>query len=180
MLVLRVDGVDIYYLQFTIVPGRIVKSDAADVVMISRVQGMKGCYDEVRAATKAFRDIAPPALLLAVLHGVAQVCGIDQMAGVSAASQFCFDEESAESFRGAYDNFWLELGAEKTSPTFFVSPIPPKDKSLDNIKNGHKARTRKKRELKKQIADGVFHLLLGTRPDQMPSAVAEEELVERV
>lgn len=179
MLVLRVDGVDIYYLQFTIVPGLIVKSEAADVIMISRLQGMKGCYEEIRLATKAFREIAPPALLLAILHGVAQVCGIDQMAGVSAASQFCFDEQSAESFQSAYDNFWVELGAERISRTFFVSSIPPKDKSLENVGNGHKSRTRKKRELKKQIAEDIFHLLLGTQRDQLHSLVTEEELVER-
>jgi len=180
MLVLRVDGVDTYYLQFTIVPGGIVKSDAADVIMISRLQGMKGCYDEIRLATKVFREIAPPALLLAVLHGIAQLCGIDQMAGVSAASQFCFDEQSAESFQSAYDNFWVELGAERISRTFFLSSIPPVEKSLESVGNGHKSRTRKKREMKKQIADDVFHLLLGTRRDQLHSLVTEEVFAEHI
>lgn len=175
VLVLRVDGVAVYCVQFSIVPGSVVQSDATDVVMISRVQGMKGCYTQVRLATKAFCDIAPPALLLAVLHGLAQLCGIDQMAGVAAASQFCYEEKCAGSFQGAYDDFWLELGAERTSPDFFVGPMPPKEKSLDNVKNGHKSRTRKKREFKKQIAENVFHLLLGTAPDQLQALVPEEQ-----
>jgi hypothetical protein len=177
-LILRVDGIAVYCLQFTIVPGSVVRSDSTDVIMISRVQGMKGCYEQVRLATKAFQDVAPPALLLSVLHGLAQLCGIDEMAGVSAASQYCYEEGSAESFRGAYDAFWLELGAERKSPTFFVGPLPPKEKSLENIKNGHKARTRKKREFKKQIAEDVFHLLLGTKPEQLHALVPKEEHAE--
>jgi uncharacterized protein VirK/YbjX len=41
-LALVVDGVTVYILQFTIVPGWVVKSSAADVLLVSRLQGVKG------------------------------------------------------------------------------------------------------------------------------------------
>ena len=163
-LALLVDGVTVYILQFTIVPGWVVKSSVADVLLVSRLQGMKGCYSQVRLATKAFLDIAPPALLLASLHGIATACGIDEMAGISAASQFSHVDDHTDSFRTAYDDFWVELGAKKTSASFFASPIPPQEKSLDTVTNGHKSRTRKKRAFKQQIAEDVFSLLIETNP----------------
>ncbi len=162
-LSLQINSVTVYILQCTIVPGWVVKSSASDVLLISRLQGMKGCYRQVQLATKAFLDVAPPALLLAALHGIAKACAIDEMAGISAASQFSYVDECAHSFRAAYDEFWVELGAKKISASFFASPIPPPEKSLDAITNGHKSRTRKKRAFKQQIAEDVFRLL--SEPD---------------
>jgi uncharacterized protein VirK/YbjX len=173
-LSLQVNGVTIYILQCTIVPGWVVKSSASDVFLISRLQGMKGCYRQVQLATKAFLDVAPPALLLAALHGVAQACAIDEMAGIAAASQFSYVDECADSFRAAYDDFWLELGAKKITASFFASPIPPQEKSLATVTNGHKSRTRKKRVFKQQIADDVFRLLSKRNSnDKNSSAVVE-------
>lgn len=178
-LALHVDDEIVYTLQFTIVPGWVVQSSAAEVFLISRIQGMKGCYSQVRLVTKAFFEVAPPALLLAVLQGVAQVCGIEEMACVSAESQFCFTPDCADSFRAAYDEFWLELGATRISRNFFLCSIPPREKPLDAIKNGHKLRTRKKREIKRQIADNVFQLLLGANPDSMRSLLNDSETIEQ-
>lgn len=177
VLALEVDGKAIFILQFTIAPGWVVQSEAPEVFLVSRLQGMRGCYSEVRLASKAFHEVAPPALLLAVLHGFAQVFGIEEMAGIAAESQLCYSSEDAQLFKAAYDNYWLELGARKVSAHFFASPIPPPEKSLDGIKNGHKSRTRKKREFKRRIAEQVFHRLLGTKPDLLRSAVDEAELV---
>ncbi len=158
-LVLHVDGARVYILQFTIVPGWVVKSSAPNVMLISRLQGIRGGYDQVRLATKAFLEVAPPALLLAALQGIAQVSGIDELAGVSAVGQFSYLPAYAETFRAIYDDFWIELGARKISASFYASPIPPQEKSLATITNGHKSRTRKKRAFKQKIAERVARLL---------------------
>lgn len=163
-LSLQVDGVTIYVLQFTIVPGWAVNSRAAEVFLVSRLQGIKGSYPLVYLATKALCDVAPPALLLAILHGVAQVCSIDEMACISAENQFSYVASAADSFHAAYDNYWLELGATRISARFFACPIPPEEKSLAGIKNGHKSRTRKKREFKRRIAQDASLLLQGWIP----------------
>jgi uncharacterized protein len=171
VLALEVDGKKTYILQFTIVPGWVVQSGAHEVFLISRLQGMKGCYNEVRLASKAFLEVAPPALLLAILHGFAQVFNVDEMAGISAESQLSYLKGDSHLFQSAYDEYWIELGAKRISARFFASPIPPQEKSLDDIKNGHKSRTRKKREFKKKIADQVFYRLLGAEPRQIRAAV---------
>jgi len=98
-LQLLVDGVQVYVMQFTIVPGRVLRSDARDAVFIQRIQGSKGRYQQIHAATKALHDVAPPALLVAALHGLASAWGIREMAGICAESQFCYDEKSAALFK---------------------------------------------------------------------------------
>ncbi|HZP04800.1 MAG TPA: DUF535 family protein [Terracidiphilus sp.] len=150
-----VDGVKIFVMQFTIVPGRIVGSCAENVILVSRLQGMKGCFTQVHAATKAFRDVAPPALLMSALQGIAEAFGIREMAGVNATRQFSYVEDHAESFLEAYDRFFDNLGATLSHKGFFTTPLPLEEKSLHHIKNGHKSRTRKKRAFKLQIAERV-------------------------
>jgi uncharacterized protein len=163
-LTLEVDGTTVYVLQFTIVPGYIANSQAAEVLLVSRLQGIKGCYPQVSFATKVFCEVAPPALLLAALHGIADACSITEMAGISGESQFSYTADAVDSFRAAYDNVWLELGATKITANFFACSIPPPEKSLDGIKNGHKSRTRKKREFKRRIAQEACLLLQGWLP----------------
>lgn len=156
---LQVDGSTIFILQFTIIPGWVVKSERADVLLISRLQGMKGCYRQIHLATKAFQEVAPAALLFATLQGIGQALGIREMAGVCATSQFCYSEDCSASFEGAYDDFWIKLGADKATASFFSIPFRPLEKPLESIKNGHKARTKKKRAFKRQIADAVSRFL---------------------
>jgi uncharacterized protein VirK/YbjX len=156
LLQLRVNRVLIYQLGFTVVPGWVMHSDRRDIFFVQRLQGVKGCFDEISEATKAFGDIAPPALLVAVLQGLAAAWGIHEMACISAKSQFTSmynrDEESSAFLKQAYDDFVLQLGAKRVSTDFFSLPLPLEEKPLDLIGNGHKARTRKKRALKQGIA----------------------------
>ena len=159
-LKLHVDGMRVFVLAFTIVPGWVVASDADDVVLISRLQGVKGSYHEIQQATKAFHDIAPPALLVAVLQGIAKAGGISEMAGVCAMSQPNYTPELSGSFRNAYDDFFLDLGASRVSAKFFASSFPLEEKPLAAVKRGHKTRTKDKRTLKQQIADDVCRLIL--------------------
>lgn len=154
-LELLVNGVEVYVLQFTIVPGRILRSEEKDAVFIQRLQGMKGCCEQVRSATKALHEVAPQALLVAALQGIANAWGIREMAGICAKSQYCYDERFSAVFKDAYDDFFVELGASRTTADFFSSPLPIKEKPVDLIRNGHKSRALKKRAFKRQIADEV-------------------------
>lgn len=163
-LQLLVNGVQIYDLQFTIVPGWILGSKEKDVVFILRLQGMKGCYEQVRSATKALHEIAPPALLVAALQGIATAWGIREMAGICAKSQYSYNERSSALFIEAYDDFFIELGASRTTADFFSSPLPVIEKPLDLIRNGHKSRTLKKRAFKLQIADEVCRWMTEISP----------------
>lgn len=171
---LLMDGVLIYCLQFSIVPGWIVQSTEKDSAFVLRVQGLKGQYERVRCATKALQEVAPPALLMAALQGLASAWGIRHMAGVSATKQYCFAPAAANLFTQTYDDFFTALGATRTTVDYFSSPLPLPAKSLDLIRNGHKSRTVKKRAFKLQIAREVCQWAIGNTQ----AAVAAVPLLE--
>ena len=155
----QVDGATVFIMSFTIVPGKIIQSASSDVLFITRIQGVKGCYGQISRATKALHDVAPSALLLATLQGVGQALGIPALACISGQDQNSYCQECDSSFKTAYDHFFAELGVEKNAAGFFVADIPLNEKPLVLIKQGHKLRTREKREFKREISDKVNELL---------------------
>jgi hypothetical protein len=157
---LIVDGAPVFVLSFTVVPGWVVNSSAADVLLISRLQGVRGYYSQIRLVTKALHDVAPAALLLAALAGFATTFGINEIAGVCATRQSSYTSELANFYEDAYDDFFVELGLERNSANFFVSKIPLNEKPLTSVKRGHKLRTKKKREFKRLVAENVRLVLL--------------------
>jgi uncharacterized protein VirK/YbjX len=154
-LELELDGVGIYVISFSIVPGSIVNSEASEVLFISRLQGMKGKYKLIQNATKAMNDVAPASLLLAALQGFAEAFGISEFVGVSAVRQSAYSEAQAEVFRKSYDEFFLNVGAVLSPQNLFRCPVPLPEKPLQEIKRGHKLRTKEKRAFKRDIADAV-------------------------
>jgi uncharacterized protein VirK/YbjX len=153
----EVNGIVVFVLSFTIIPGWVVRSAAQEVVLISRLQGVKGSYDEIQRATRAMYDVAPPALLFAALCGVAEAYGIKAMAGIAGAMkpEFHFYEGEAAHIQQAYDGFFAELGAIRGAADFYLAPMPPPEKPMTSIKPGHKIRTRKKRAFKREIMQRV-------------------------
>ncbi|HEY6444822.1 MAG TPA: DUF535 family protein [Acidobacteriaceae bacterium] len=153
-LALRCDGEPLYSLQFAIVPGWVLQSQEKDVLVILRIQGVKGRLNEIRAATRTLQDVAPPALLVAALVGIARTWDIREMGGISASSQFS-REHCPPALVRTYDDFFVSLGASRISEQFFATPIPLKEKAINEVTNGHKARTRKKRLFKSMVTDEV-------------------------
>ena len=148
---LRVDGPVVFVLSFTIVPGSVVQSPAAEALLITRVQGVKGCYSQISLATRTLHDVGPAALLVAALQGLAVAFAIGEIAAISATRQSCYSEESAASFKEAYDNFFCELGMSEGAAGFYHAPVPVQGKPLTSIKQGHKIRTKEKRAFKQEI-----------------------------
>jgi uncharacterized protein VirK/YbjX len=158
-LKLHVDGDIVFDLSFTIVPGWVVNSEVADTLLITRLQGVKGYYDPISRATKTLHDVAPSALLLAALQGVACALGVGEIAGVNATRQTCYTSEFEAAFKADYDDFFANLGMARNASGFFLSTVPIEDKPLAVIKRGHKLRTKEKRAFKRQITEDVSRLL---------------------
>ena len=156
---LRVNGTPVFNLSFTIVPGWVVGEQISDALLITRLQGMQGCFHLISLATSALHEVAPPALLFAALEGVASAFGIHAMAGVSATRQVSYGDDCADSLKEAYDDFFAAVGATLSPANLFLSPLPTQQKPLASIKKGHKTRTRKKRAFKQQVANDVCRLL---------------------
>ena len=149
------NGQTIYILSFTIVPGRALHREAEDVFLISRLQGVKGFLKQVQRATKALHDVAPAALLVAALQGLGEAMDVKEMACVRAQDQHSYSPEYERPFRANYDDFFVELGARKNEAKVYVAPIPLREKPMLQIKQGHKLRTREKREFKREVAEKV-------------------------
>ena len=152
---LRVDGEAVFTLAFTVIPGAVVESEARDLMLISRVHGVPGMFPQVQQATRAMHDVAPAALLMAALQGVAKTLGVDAMAGVTGKNQRSYTEPFTVRFLEAYDAFFTGLGATLNAAGFFVCPLPPPQKPFSQVKAGHKLRTREKRAFKQEVADRV-------------------------
>lgn len=175
---LEVDGATVFVLSFTIVPGRIVGCEAENVLLISRMQGMKGCYRQIALATQAARNVAPSGLLLSVLQGFGAALQIDTLAGLCAVNQNSYGEDCAAQMNDAYDAFFTRLGMPMNEADFFTSAIPLQEKPLSLIKQGHKLRTREKRAFKREVAEHVQQTLcahLKTNPRLLPRRGLESE-----
>jgi len=148
---LLLNDVIFFLLAFTIVPGWVVGSEADEGVLITRVQGLKGCQPQIKLAQDAFAYASPRALLLAALQGIAEAFGIAEIAGVSATNQSSYCEESAVSLGRNYDSFFAEAGMAKSAAGFYSTPVPIEGKPLGLIKRGNKPKVKLQRALKQQI-----------------------------
>lgn len=168
---LEVDGKAVFVMSFTIVPGKVAQSPSSNVLLITRIQGVKGCYKEISSATRNLHDVAPAALLLAALQGIGEALGICSMACISGKDQNSYCEQWQSSFETAYDRFFNELGVNKNAAALYLTDIPIKDKPLTLVKHGHKLRTREKREFKREIQELAAALVSGNgEGDKRPVA----------
>jgi len=172
-LTFEVNGKIVFVLSFTIIPGWVVQSEAQEVVLVSRLQGVKGSYDEIQRATKTLYDVAPPALLFAALCGIAEAFGIKAMAGINGTMkpEFHFYQGEAANIQQAYDGFFTDLGATKGPTDFYLAPMPPQEKPMTSIKQGHKIRTRKKRAFKREITQRIYLRLCEANERQLSGPI---------
>ena len=154
---LTVDGQEAATLSFAIAPGSAAGCAEEKVLLLTRLQGAPRTQTDLRRITRTLRDVEPKALLLAGLQGVGEALGVPHLAAVSARRHRAYGcdeatEASCETLRQAYDRFFESLGVARNEAGFYACPLPPPQKPLTEIAIGHRARTRKKREFKQQIA----------------------------
>ncbi|HEX8810366.1 MAG TPA: DUF535 family protein [Terracidiphilus sp.] len=148
---LVMEGQIIYVIGFSIVPGWVANVPAKDILLIARIQGAKGFLQELSRAARTLRHVGPTQLLMAAVEGMASAFGIEWMASVSSTQQIAYEEKYAESFRRSYDDFFHQHGIPVSESGLFVTPLPLREKSLGEIKRGHKIRTREKRAFRLEI-----------------------------
>jgi uncharacterized protein VirK/YbjX len=146
------NSVPLYSLSYSIAPGRLVGSSAAQVILIARVQGVVGEFDAIRHATKTCQDIAPPYLLMAVVQGIADALHIGMIAGVKNEEQLTANIDNSRTVYFDYDEFWrVHMGAE--AEKFYLIPVPIPEKPLELITTAHRRRTRFKRQFKNEVTE---------------------------
>jgi uncharacterized protein VirK/YbjX len=146
------DLVPLYYLSFTIVPGSLVGSEAELVLLIARIQGAFGRFETIRRATKACRGFLPN-LLIAAIQGISEALNVWVIAGVRNKEHLTAnaDDSLSRNISFDYDAFWrTHVGDE--GEKFYLMSVPIPDKPLEMTSPRHRARTRQRRQLKREIA----------------------------
>jgi len=158
-LELFANGKPLYALSFTVVPARLFDIEADAVFLVSRVQGRPNRFEDIRLATKAMSEVSPRAALFAALSGVAGAAGIDLVLGVSAENFMNFQPHKREALERQYNAFFEALEAEGPRGGVYLVDLGAGPKQLNLVKPGHRIRTRRKRQLKAEIAEAVGHAL---------------------
>jgi uncharacterized protein VirK/YbjX len=177
---LEVDGMAVYVVSFTIVPGAIVESEASDVVLISRLQGVRGMFEQIRRVTRALHDVAPASMLLAALQGLAEAFGFRAIVSTTAERQASYTGKSGREFFDAYDAFFHEVGIDLGPAGLFHCPIPIPEKPMSEVKRGHKLRTKEKRAFKREVSAAVREFFLQNCRIEGGRARAEQTVEEPV
>jgi uncharacterized protein VirK/YbjX len=151
LLEFQKNAVPLYHLSFTIVPGCYAGSAAREVIAIGRLQGLRGQFDEIKAATKQCRDIALSHLLVAATQGIAAALEVKVLAGVRNSEQITMNLEDMANFYFDYDAFWETLLGTRCDK-FYLMPVPLPEKSLDRISTSHRRRARLRRLFKGEVA----------------------------
>ena len=155
-LIFEADGVDIYFLSFTIGPGSVGGLAASRAIYIARVQGKGKGLHLIRTATKTCVDISPPALLLAAAEGVATALGIGHIIGVGADNHI----SASADFRPndmvkAYDEFWLAAGGLRLERNMYHLLVPSLHKPIQSVKRNHRSRALRKRKYRIIVKEQV-------------------------
>jgi uncharacterized protein len=154
-LIFSQNNAALYEISFTFVPGHLIDAEANRVLLVARVQGARQQVDAIRKATRACHDIAPPHLLMAAAQSIAGALEIDVIGGVGNKEHISRFEGDARGFFFDYNAFWETFAVKKRGANIYTISVPFPQKSLDDIKNDHRRRTRRKRQFKHRVAASV-------------------------
>jgi len=171
-LAIQVDGRNVFILSFTIVPGWVVKSESAEVLLITRMQGMKGCRSQIGLLRSALNEHSPEKLLFAALQGIADAFGIDRVVGVCVSNQRSFKRESAGALMRKYDHFFAGLGMVKATAGFYSAAVPIDERPIASYKGRYRSHVRKRRAFRQHIHLACAAALLEATKITAPSSSA--------
>lgn len=149
-LLFSLDGRTLCAITFAIVDRRLIgeNGDGA-IVFVGGIQGGYWVREEMRYAARESGEIAPLAMLLLGLRALADVFGIDAVAGTSTEHQVAKDYQvDGRSMTLDYDDFWLRANGVRNARGFFVVRADNANDADDPVTGNHRARTRRRRRLK--------------------------------
>ena len=148
-LVFSVNAVRLHKLSFTCVPGDEVGVEARTALLIGGSTGYPGTSALIRQASKTIGEISPATMLVLALQALAKRLGAEAILGVSADEQTSL-RDHPEQAKSCYDALWEMTGGERQG-SFYRLPDGVAWKDTSHLSNGHRPRTRRKRELKERI-----------------------------
>ncbi len=155
-LFLKMNGMKIAVLSFTIVPGELFGLDDEKVGYITCLQRKGQHKASIQIAIKHFRDIIPSFILMRSFEAILSVLKIDTCVGVAYTNQItAMQNVNNENYYSFYDEHWMNYGGIYKNGNYII-PIPLTQKPLLLIKQTHRNRTVKKRNKLKEIHNESF------------------------
>ena len=155
-LFLKMNGVKIAVLSFTIVPGALFGLEDEKVGYITCLQRIGQHKAGIHIAIKHFKDIIPSFILMHSFEAILSVLKIDTCVGVSYTNQIsAMRSVNNESYYSFYDEHWMNYGGVYKDGNYII-PTPLAQKPLLAIKQTHRNRTVKKRNKLKEIYNESF------------------------
>jgi uncharacterized protein len=148
-LVFSINGGRLHRLCFTCIGGKEAGLDGGTALLVGGSQGYPGTSALIRQASKTIGEISPAAMLILALQALAKRLGADVILGVTADEQTCL-RANPEQAKSRYDSFWEISGGERQG-RFYRLPRGVAWTDTSHLSNGHRARARRKRELKERI-----------------------------
>jgi uncharacterized protein VirK/YbjX len=163
-LCLRVgkDGISLYEMSFTIVPGCLIGCASDKAILVGRVQGTKEQIEAIKVATRACQHVPPAHLLMVALQAIAEALAIGAVAGVSNTERLGKARSDENGLYFDYDAFWETFFVAKKTAGIYEIPVPFREKPLEQIKTSGRRRTRLKRRFKNRIAVSIGAAFAGT------------------
>jgi uncharacterized protein VirK/YbjX len=141
--------VQIYYMSFTIIDGRIFGIPEPNVIFITRVQGASGQFQLIKRATTKLDDVSPVSMLFTTVQAISKAFGLKNIVGITAKEQVVLsDMEPSDRFMNSYDNFWNSIGAKMINHMAYKLPTGPRRTNQCVVKSNHRCRTKYKRNFK--------------------------------
>jgi uncharacterized protein VirK/YbjX len=132
-------------LSFTITNGKTFNVADNNIAVISRFQQISAHLENITEAKKFFGDIMPTLVLFTVLEAICVSLNIEKVLGINGKDQLSWEPQYERSYSVNYDEFWMRNGGTATQYGYLMDcPFPQKD--LNEIKQSHRNRARKKRE----------------------------------
>ena len=137
----------LYIMSFIVSPGSIWGREEPNVIVVTRVQGIRLFLKEMKTATAISGDCGPRLLLFAALEGLAIAMGVQQIIGIGVRMQIAtsFGPIKSPSFLENYDLFWRSLNGQFRLDGNFNLTAPSLNKSLENTPSKHRTRALRRR-----------------------------------
>ena len=163
-VVFSINARPLHQLSFTCIPGKEVGLEAETALFVGGSQGFPGTSRLIRHSSRAIGEISPAAMLVLALQALARPLGADAILGVSAQEQTSLRAHPADA-KSRYDALWEVIGGEREG-RFYRLPAGILARDTWHLSSAHRARARRKRELKgrilSQIRESAERLLLAT------------------
>ena len=145
------NGVSLYTVSFTVVPGSLIDCAAEEVVLVACVQGTPHELAAIGIATRACHRISPAHVLMAGVQGIALGLKIPTIGGVTNRAQLVKTQRDCIF---DYDAFWETFAFKCKGRIAYEISVPFAEKQP--VHAGYRGKVRvARRRFRSQIAESV-------------------------